>query len=213
MRRQLISLTDAWDQIQDGDMLLWRGFGLISFVGKGVHYHASKMARWGSDIMVLDMVAARGGDVRLLETDVSRFSGLLDWFEVNPHGLPYDREGAVRYMRRLVDQPYGYFSLLRASIIHLPFIRRWITSECGDDDFISPYPPFCSEAVAGADRIGGGYDPVPWCPDRLVEPSYLARSDFYRYRGTLVSPELAKEVIGDPLTERKGTVKAIPAFT
>ena len=184
----MISLACAWDSIRDSDLLLWRGPGLISTAGHGVHYHASKLARWGEDIMVLDMTAAKGGDIRLLENDVRKYGGNLDWFQVNPYNLPYDRDGAIRYMRHLVDVRYGYFSVLRASLIHLPVVRLFIGPEL-DDDYQSPYPPFCSEACAGADRIGGGHDPVPWLADRLVDPNQLAKSDFYRYMGTLIWSE------------------------
>ena len=188
MERHDISLQCAWDSIRDSDLLLWRGPGLISKAGIGEHYHASKLAWWDNDLMVLDMTAAKGGDIRLLTTDVQRYSGYLDWFEVNPYNLPYDRAGAIRYMRRLVDTRYGYFSLLRASLVHLPFVRLAVGPEL-NDEYESTYPPYCSEAAAGSDRIGGGHDPVPYLADRLVEPAYLARSEFYKYRGTLIWPD------------------------
>ena len=54
-----------------------------------------------------------------------------------------------------------------------------------DDEQPSRRPPFCSEACAMADRVGGGVDPVPQLADRLTEPADLARSPFYRYRFTL----------------------------
>jgi hypothetical protein len=55
-----------------------------------------------------------------------------------------------------------------------------------EDDAIDRRPPFCSQACAMVDRIGGGVDPVPHLADRLTEPADLARSPFYRYELTLV---------------------------
>jgi hypothetical protein len=192
MKLKNISLALAWDQIRDSDLLLWRGPGMISETGRGDHYHASKMARWGSDIMVIDTHWTTGGDVRLLINDVFQNSGSLDWFKVNPHDIPYDRDGAIAFMRSCVDEPYGWTNLALAAGLHLPVIRRFIPKL--DDNMSSPYPPFCSELCSAADNIGGGHDPVPWCSDRTTEPTDLESSDFYEYQGTLIWDGLPKQL-------------------
>ena len=83
-------------------------------------------------------------------------------------------------MRRLAGCDYGYAAVLAAAMLHLPFVRMAVRAEV-DDDAIDRRPPFCSQACAMADRVGGGVDPVPHLADRLTEPADLARSPFYEY--------------------------------
>lgn len=193
-----LTLSDALPQIRDADLLLWRGTGWISSLGRGIHYHAATAAWWNDDLMVLDTHWRRGGDCRQLANDVHHESGVVDWFEANAvNDAAYDRDGVVRYMRRLLDTQYGFRNVGHAFCHHVPGVRRFINSEI-DDDERSNFPPFCSEARSRADRIGGGCDPVPFASDRATEPSDLARSPFYRYRGTLVWDEGAIDKVRPP---------------
>jgi len=80
---------------------------------------------------------------------------------------------------------YGYAAVLGAALLHLP-VTRWFIQPSTDDEAIERRPPFCSQACAMADRLGGGVDPVEHLADRLTEPADLARSPFYRYRFTLI---------------------------
>jgi hypothetical protein len=88
-------------------------------------------------------------------------------------------------MRRLAGCDYGYRNVAAAALLHLPLVRLFARPET-DDTQPSRYPPFCSEAIAFAERTGGGVDVVPNLADRLTEPSDLARSLFYKYRFTLI---------------------------
>jgi len=128
----------------------------------------------------------KGGRAVTLESQVCKFAGLIDVFEANPSRRwgNYDRRGAARYMRRLAGCDYGYLGVLKAALQHLPLWRFVIRPDMNDKKRTSQ-PPFCSQACAMADRLGGGVDPVPHLADRLTEPGDLARSPFYRYRFTL----------------------------
>jgi hypothetical protein len=87
-------------------------------------------------------------------------------------------------MRALAGCDYGYATLFAAALLHVPLIRWWIPLQL-DDRARGLRPPFCSQACAMADRLGGGVDPVPHLADRLTVPADLARSSLYRYRFTL----------------------------
>jgi hypothetical protein len=87
-------------------------------------------------------------------------------------------------MRRLAGCDYGYSAVLAAAMLHLPLVRLAVRADV-DDKAIDRRPPFCSQACAMADRIGGRVDPVPHLADRLTEPADLARSSFYQYLFTL----------------------------
>jgi len=184
---RLVPYCDVRDQIADGDSLLYRRRNLISIAGRGNHSHAAKVVRWNEDLFCVEIREWVGGRAVTLSSQVKRYPGRIDVCETNPRNRwpEYDRAGAVRYMRRLAGCDYGWLNLLGTAMLHLPWIRLWIRANT-NDKAANRRPPFCSQAVAMADRIGGGVDPVPHLADRLTEPADLARSPLYRYRFTLI---------------------------
>ncbi len=185
-QQQLVSYADARSLIGDGDLLLFRRRGVISVAGRGVHSHAAKAAWWGDDLFCLEIREWYGGRAVTLSSQVRRYPGRIDVYEVNPDNRwpEYDVAGASRFMRRLAGCHYGYLGVLTAAALHLPFVR-FLTRPNMDDKDQGKRPPFCSQACAMADRLGGGVDPVPHLADPLTEPADLARSPFYRYRFTV----------------------------
>ncbi len=185
-----VTLTEAVADIRDGDLLLFRGRGavarMIGVAGRSDYTHAARAVWWGNDLFCCEVRELRGGRAVTLESQVRRFPGLIDVFEVNPSNRwrEYDRRGAVRFMRRLAGCDYGYIGILQAALRHLPLVRCLVRPD-SDDKRVTDQPPFCSQASTMADRLGGGVDPVPHLADRLTEPADLARSPFYRYRFTL----------------------------
>jgi hypothetical protein len=185
--RIMTPFAEARQKIHDGDLLLFRRRGPISIAGRGEHCHAAKAAWWDGDLFCLEVLEWHGGRAVTLASQVEQYPGRYDVFQANPRSRwhDYDRAGAVRFMRRLCGCNYGYTGLITASFLHLPIVR-WFVRPNMNDIAIDRRPPFCSQACAMADRIGGGVDPVPHLADRLTEPADLARSPFYRYRFTLV---------------------------
>jgi hypothetical protein len=183
----LVRYADVRREIRDADLLLFRSRGLIAAMGRGVHCHAAKAAWWGDDLFCLEVLQFHGGRAVTLSGQVREWPGRYDVFETNPDDRwpQYDRAGAAAFMRRLCGCRYGYAGLFGAALRHLPIVRCLVRPDV-DDAAIARRPPFCSEACAMADRIGGGVDPVEQLADRLTEPADLARSPFYRYRCTLV---------------------------
>jgi len=185
--RTLLRYAEVRDQIRDADLLLYRRRGLISIAGRGEHSHAAKAAWWNGDLFCLEVRGLVGGRAVALSSQVKRHPGRIDVYETNPDNRwpEYDRAGATRFMRRLAGSDYGWGNLIGAALLHLPWIRLCVRANT-DDEAVSRRPPFCSQAMAMADRVGGGVDPVKHLTDRLTEPCDLARSPFYRYRFTLV---------------------------
>jgi hypothetical protein len=182
----LISLDRARGHILDGDLLLFRRRGMISIAGRGVHSHAAKASWWGEDLFCVEVREWYGGRAVTLVSQVRRCPARIDVFRANPHNRwpQYDRPRANRWMRRLAGCDYGYAAVLSAAMLHLPFVRMALCAET-QDRAIDRRPPFCSQACAMADRLGGSVDPVPHLADRLTEPADLARSAFYEYRFTI----------------------------
>jgi hypothetical protein len=185
--RVMAPLAEAQAKIRDGDLLLYRRRGAISIAGRGEHCHAAKAAWWDGDLFCLEVLWWYGGRAVTLASQVKQYPGRWDVYQANPRNRwpNYDRAGAVRFMRGLCGWNYGYAGLIAASFFHLPIVR-WFVRPDMDDAAVDRRPPFCSQACAMADRLGGGVDPVPHLADRLTEPADLARSPFYRYRFTLM---------------------------
>lgn len=192
--RIMMPLAGAQQKIRDGDLLLFRRRGVISVAGRGEHCHAAKAAWWDGDLFCLEVQWLQGGRAVTLASQVALYPGRIDVFQTNPRNRwhNYDRAGAVRFMRKLCGCGYGYTGLITAAFLHMPIVR-WFVRPDMDDNAIARRPPFCSQACAMADRIGGGVDPVPQLADRLTEPADLARSPFYRYRFTLIPSDNDEE--------------------
>ena len=186
-----LPLTAAQPHIRDADLLLFRRRGPIAIAGRGVHSHAAKAAWWGEELFCLEVREWHGGRAVTLASQVRRFPGRIDVFRANPNNRwpEFDRQRSTQWMRRLAGCDYGYAAVARAAMLHLPIVRWWVRAST-EDGAIDRRPPFCSQACAMADRIGGGVDPVPYLADRLTEPADLARSPFYEYLFTLVVEEV-----------------------
>ncbi len=188
--RNFVTLEQYGSQIRDGDLLLMRGRGLVSWLigsaGRSEYTHAARAVWWGDALFCCEVRELKGGRAVTLASQVRKYPGRIDVFETNPsrRWRDYDRRGAVQFMRRLAGCDYGYYGVLKASLRHLPLWRCLVRPDMNDRRQ-SSQPPFCSQACAMADRIGGGVDPVPHLADRVTEPADLARSPFYRYRFTL----------------------------
>jgi len=191
-KRRLKTLTQARRNIRDADLLLFRRRGLIAIAGRGEHSHAGKAAWWGNELMCLEVREWHGGRAVTLASQVRRFPGAIDVFAANPptgkgdnpRWPDFDSQKSNQYMRRLAGCDYGYAAVLAAAALHLPFVRALVRPDM-EDASVDRRPPFCSQACAMADRLGGGVDPTPHLADRLTEPADLARSPFYQYRFTL----------------------------
>jgi hypothetical protein len=184
---KVLPLAEARSRISDADLLLFRRRSPISIAGRGTHSHAAKAAWWEGELFCVEVREWHGGRAVTLESQVNKFPNRIDVYHANPQNRwpEYDRTRSTTMMRRLAGCDYGYAAVLAAAMLHLPLIRLAVRATT-EDDAIDRRPPFCSQACAMADRIGGGVDPVPHLADRLTEPADLARSPFYEYAFTLV---------------------------
>lgn len=190
-QRVLRSLAVAAPDIASGDLLLFRGVGLISRVigvaSRSPYTHAAKAIRWGGMLFCCEVRELKGGRAVTLESQVRSHPGQIDVFAVNAMDDPlYARSAANDYMKKFCGSHYGYWNLLKTAALHTPVLRFLCREDYDlENGDVPDAPPYCSQAVALADRYGGGVDPVPNLPDRLTEPGDLARSTFYRYKFTL----------------------------
>jgi hypothetical protein len=190
----LLRYAQARHQIRTGDLLLFRRRGilgwLIGIAGRSPYCHAG-MAVWQhelgafSRLYCVDMVGRGGRRVPLAQL-LLQSAGRIDWFAADPRGRwpEFSREWAAGEMLGFVGRDYGWGTFLRIALLHLPIVRL-LQQAPTDDRLAHGWALVCSQAVAAAYRAGG-VDPVPLLADRVTEPADLARSTFFRYRGTLI---------------------------
>ncbi len=183
----LISYSEVRHKIRDADLLLFRRRNwytrAIAVAGRSQYVHAAMAGWWKDRLMCVEMTSG-GGRAQLLSNLVDRWPGAIDVYEANVLGQRFFRGKALRVMIGITGKRYGWVNLFRAALLHLPAFRFLIPPDTNDAE-TSTWPPFCSQAVAMADRKGG-VDPVPNLADRLTEPADLSRSQFYTYRFTLM---------------------------
>jgi hypothetical protein len=179
--------ADVRDAIRDADLLLFRrrnGIArLFAVAGRSPYVHAAMAGWWRDRLMCVEMTFD-GGRAQLLSNVVERRPGAIDVYRANALRRRFSRRRALLAMIGITGKRYGWASLCRAALLHLPAFR-FLAQPDTNDLAASPRPPFCSEAVSLAVRAGG-VDPVPNLADRLTEPADLARSAFYEYRFTLI---------------------------
>lgn len=186
-RRTLIPYDEARRRIRDADLLLFRRrnrlLRLIAVAGRSEYVHAAMAGWWNDRLMCVEMTAG-GGRAQLLSNLVKRWPGAIDVYQANAGRRRFSRARALGAMIGITGKRYGWANLFRTALRHLPIVRL-LVSPNNDDLDVSRRPPFCSQAVAMADRQGG-VDPVPNLADGRTEPADLSRSPFFEYRFTLV---------------------------
>ncbi len=198
-----VSYADARRDIRDADLLLFRRRSwmarLIAVAGRSQYVHAAMAGWWKDRLMCVEMTDS-GGRAQLLSNVVARWPGVIDVYAANATRRRFSRGRALHEMIGITGKRYGRLALWRAALVHLP-VCRFLVRPNTDDWDASAGLPFCSQAVASADRAGG-VDPVPNLADRLTEPGDLARSAFYSYRFTLF-PNVPQEKSCESLAEER----------
>ena len=184
--QDFVSVGRMGEVVVDGDVLLWRGRGLISRMiataGRSEYSHAGMAAWWHDELMCLEVREFVGGRCVTLGSQVEKCSGRVDVYR-----LATQRRGdvsmttAVSKMKGFAGCEYGYLHLMRAAAIHAPVMRFWANRKRGDN---GTGPPFCSEAVDRA-YLAAGLDLVPRLRGRLTEPADISRSAALEYVCTL----------------------------
>jgi hypothetical protein len=187
-RMKLRRYEDARREIRDADLLLFRRRSwwtrLIAVAGRSQYVHAAMAGRWGDRLMCVEMTIG-GGRAQLLSNIVASSPGCIDVYAVSVRPPRFSRRRALGAMIGITGKRYGWLTLFRAALFHMPLLRFMVHPADADLEE-SGLPPFCSSAVSHATRVGGR-DPVPNLTDRLTEPGDLARSAIYQYRFTLIS--------------------------
>lgn len=183
----------ARPHICDGDLLLFRGNGLIPWASEGPYSHAA-IALWRGRVLAL--AEARewiGARVVTLSSQVRKHPGRIDVFRPLC-GLAI-RERAADLAFRQAGHAYGYAAVAWASLLRLPILRaiaeRFTAplDPVGEPDALWHESKFCSQLFLWCyRRASSTFDPVPNLADRYCTPNHLSHSSSFApmFRGLLV---------------------------
>ena len=189
-----IPYTEAKKLIQEGDVLLFRGRGILSWLikryGSGVHSHVG-IAHWDGDhLQCVEFREFKGGRSVSLRSQVNDTPSGIDVFraatKLQYENIEYNLTDTVRskissILILLTGLPYGWQNIWKLVKHYTPFLRLE-AQNIKDDDPTKVL--VCSTAVAYAYRMAY-VDPVPYLADSAVAPADLARSALFQYQFTL----------------------------
>ena len=190
----IIPYSEAAPLIQEADMLLFRGKGIMSWLiqryGSGVHSHVG-IAHWDNkNLQCVEFREFKGGRSVSLKRQVNRNPSGIDVFRA-ANRVDYGNDSYVldeltkskitTIMLKLTGLPYGWTNIYRLVKHYLPFCRL-AEQNIKDDNATKIF--VCSTAAAYAYRMAY-IDPVPYLADSAVTPSDLARSSLFEYQFTL----------------------------
>lgn len=202
-----MKFSDAQDLLKEGDILLFRGTGLISYfiqrVGRGPYSHVGIASSYRPNGKVIwecvEFREWKGGRAINLERYVDQNSGLIDVYRAESRReVPVYREGRVytkniyfngrdvtEVMRKLTGLPYGWHRIWSIMQIKIPVLRMFGSLEKIYDDTMKELVyPVCSTAISHA-FAKYGYDLTPNRSDEYMEPSDISRSSSLHYLFTL----------------------------
>ena len=190
----IIPYSEAMPLIQEADILLFRGKGVMSWLikryGSGVHSHVG-IAHWDNEnLQCVEFREFKGGRSVSLKTQVDNSPFGIDVFRAAKR-VDYENDSYVlddltkskvtTIMLKLTGLPYGWRNIWKLVKHYLPFCRL-AQQNIKDNNATKIF--VCSTAAAYAYRMAY-IDPVPYLADSAVTPSDLARSALFEYQFTL----------------------------
>ena len=190
----IIPYSEAMPLIQEADILLFRGKGIMSWLikryGSGVHSHVG-IAHWDNEnLQCVEFREFKGGRSVSLKTQVDNSPFGIDVFRAAKR-VDYENDSYVlddltkskvtTIMLKLTGLPYGWRNIWKLVKHYLPFCRL-AQQNIKDNNATKIF--VCSTAAAYAYRMAY-IDPVPYLADSAVTPSDLARSALFEYQFTL----------------------------
>lgn len=164
-------------QIQDGDVLLYRGLSLASRVirwATGSPYsHAGLAVWWNGRLMVLEAVG-KGVVVTPLSANVRGYHGDVEWFASTEAITPAERKQLVEIAQKELGKEYATWKAV------LLGIRRLLGADIDRRDTIRRERKlFCSLYVASV-YTAIGRDLSRGVSDSFTSPADIARSPLLR---------------------------------
>jgi hypothetical protein len=179
---QQLNYADIRGQVEDGDVLLFRGTiffsRAIEKISHGAYSHCAIAANWGERKMILQAELMGGVQAVPMSVAVGTYKGRVDWYKIAPAVREKLNMGTLLAEARAdLGLTYATSDLLRVAAHNLFGARL-------PDDSDNPHALFCSQYVERCFRRAG----VVLCKDSDVgtSPSEIASSDVLKFIGTIL---------------------------
>lgn len=197
--------SEGQDLLQNGDVLLYRGTGIISRViqkiSKGQYSHVSIAYKNGGNIwQAVQFREFKGGISISLENDIRYNKSVIDVYRPIPQFINMDfnpetkkietvettfnGSDVARCMLSMTGRQYSYGRIYFLWRYYTRFWKDWSKITTDDTPTEELLYPVCSTAVAHCFNING-YDLIKNRSDEYVAPSDLALSTRLNYLFTL----------------------------
>jgi hypothetical protein len=199
----ILSFEEAKKQLQNGDILLFKGtpfpsFGFfICLYTGGLHSHAALAYKDNGNWMCLEQREFKGGRCVYLKSQVDQNPGRIDVYRASPSVLvpkfkdnwewkkrifgDRRKQNVIDYGKKLTGTPYGWKNIWKIARTFLPVVRLIHRKT---DDNIPTDAYVCSTLVAAAYRHGY-VDLCPNKPDERTTPADIERSALVNYLFTI----------------------------
>jgi hypothetical protein len=178
------SYQDLREQLQTGDLLLFRGnrllSGVIERLSDSPYSHVAIVARWRERVVAFQ-ADLRGVEVLPASTMVCKYSGKVDWWALKPElrDGTFKEQALFDTALTLLGIKYGYWRLLELGVRIL--LGRTLKPK---DAHATPDSLFCSEFVSRCYRNASGdlLDVNKTANDASTSPADFATSGFFEQR-------------------------------
>ncbi len=174
----------ARKDIKDGDILLYKGRGFVSWAVKffthSEYSHAGIAVWWKERLMVMEAIR-KGVIVNPLRRSVGRYKGSVEWWSLKEEEEITDgkRDEMIRFAKEELGKDFAFLGLFLFALVIsfvIPLGKK--------DRFRRENRLFCSLYVAEIYNKAGK-DLTEGRPDRFTSPADIADSALLRYRYTL----------------------------
>jgi hypothetical protein len=182
MESRMIKYAQARDQIKNGDVLMYKGRGLVSSVIRWVihspYSHAALAAWWNQRLMVME-AKGQGVVVNSTSRNIRHYRGDVEWFSCKKEISEDDRLRMVKFAQEELGKSYGRWKaiLLGIKILFEHDLEK-------RDRLKREKRLFCSEYVAQIYN-SIGLDLKKGRSDRFTKPDDIANSPLLEKRGQL----------------------------
>ncbi|MBT4525350.1 MAG: hypothetical protein HOC24_02245 [Deltaproteobacteria bacterium] len=162
------------DQVQDGDVVLYKGEAFISRVIrwaiKSDYSHSGVVVKWNQRLMVFEAIGAGGVVVSPLSMNVEKYNGAVEWFTSTKEISEEDRLKMVAFAQGELGKPFNKISLIILGIATFFKVRLG-----SSDKARKATDYFCSSFVATVYNFIK-IDLKKHTPDAYVTPKDLSMS-------------------------------------
>jgi len=171
-------------QFKDGDILMFKGKGIVSTIikwkTKSPYSHAGIVAWWNERLMVLEAVG-KGVEARPISYLLKHYDGGFDYYRPKKDtGINNDqRKKMTAFAQEQLGKEYATIHTIKfflRLLFGLKMTRR--------DRAKPPGKFFCSQYVSAVYNVGG-YDLEIKFSDKFTTPNQISESELLEYVGTI----------------------------